>query len=105
MRSFPPLELHKKILNLFPLPHFLINPRKKRRRNLEFTHHPHFLWETEGKRWTNVLQSVIKIIETCYTFIKKVHKTLDLFKVTLNYPTLLPFTKPEEAIWGSKDQK
>ena len=53
-------------------------------------------------------QSVAKIIETHYIFIKIVHKkTLDLLKVTQN--PLFPLTqcciKPEEAIPGSEDQK
>ena len=54
------------------------------------------------------LQSVTKIIETHYIFIKKVHKkTLDLLKVTQNPP--FPLTqccaKPEEALPGSEDHK
>ena len=54
------------------------------------------------------LQSVRKIIETHYIFIKKVHKkTLDLLKVTQNPP--FPLTqccaKPEEAMPDSQDQE
>ena len=54
------------------------------------------------------LQSVTKIIETHYIFIKKVHKkTLGLVIVTQNAPFPLTqcCTKPEEAMPGSQDQK
>ena len=54
------------------------------------------------------LQSVTKIIEAHYIFIKKVHKkTLGLVKATQNasFPLTQCCTKPEEAMPGSQDQK
>ena len=42
-RSFSPRELHKEILNSTPPPNSLINARNKKRQNLGFTQHPHFL--------------------------------------------------------------
>ena len=56
----------------------------------------------------SILQSVTKIIETHYIFIKKVRKnTLGLVKVTQNAPFPLTqcCTKPEQAMPGSQDQK
>ena len=43
-KSFPALDLHKKILNSIPTTSFLINTRSEKRQNLGFTHHLHFLW-------------------------------------------------------------
>ena len=43
-RSFPTLDLHKKILNSAPTTSFLINTKSEKRQNLGFTHHLYFLW-------------------------------------------------------------